>query len=28
LSLVKHDKVVATVGALKLLDQRLGGAHE
>jgi len=24
--LVKHDKVVATVGALKLLDQRLGGA--
>ena len=25
LSLVKHDKVVATVGALKLLDQRLGG---
>src|SRR6202044_2622353 len=27
-SLVKHDKVVATVGALKLLDQRLGGAHE
>jgi large subunit ribosomal protein L4 len=25
-SLVKHDKVVATVGALKLLDQRLGGA--
>jgi len=26
LSLVKHDKVVATVGALKLLDQRLGGA--
>jgi large subunit ribosomal protein L4 len=28
LSLIKHDKVVATVGALKLLDQRLGGAHE
>ena len=27
-SLVKHDKVVATVGALKLLDQRLGGANE
>ena len=26
LSLVKHDKVIATVGALKLLDQRLGGA--
>jgi large subunit ribosomal protein L4 len=26
LSLVKHDKVVATVGALKMLDQRLGGA--
>jgi large subunit ribosomal protein L4 len=26
LSLVKHDKVVATVGALKLLEQRLGGA--
>ena len=26
LSLVKHDKVVATVGALKLLDQRFGGA--
>jgi large subunit ribosomal protein L4 len=26
LSLVKHDKVLATVGALKLLDQRLGGA--
>jgi len=25
LSLIKHDKVVATVGALKLLDQRLGG---
>src|SRR5712675_118112 len=24
LSLVKHDKVIATVGALKLLDQRLG----
>jgi large subunit ribosomal protein L4 len=28
LSLVKHDKVVATVGALKMLDQRLGGANE
>src|SRR5580698_3148528 len=28
LSLVKHDKVVATVGALKLLEQRLGGANE
>jgi large subunit ribosomal protein L4 len=28
LSLVKHDKVVATVGALKMLDQRLGGTHE
>ena len=27
-SLLKADKVVATVGALKLLDQRLGGAHE
>jgi large subunit ribosomal protein L4 len=27
-SLVKHDKVLATVGALKLLEQRLGGAHE
>jgi large subunit ribosomal protein L4 len=27
-SLLKHDKVVATVAALKLLDQRLGGAHE
>ena len=27
-SLAKHDKVIATVGALKLLDQRLGGAHE
>jgi large subunit ribosomal protein L4 len=27
-SLIKHDKVVATVGALKLLDQRLGGANE
>jgi large subunit ribosomal protein L4 len=25
LSLIKHDKIVATVGALKLLDQRLGG---
>jgi large subunit ribosomal protein L4 len=28
LSLVKHDKVLATVGALKLLDQRLGGTDE
>jgi large subunit ribosomal protein L4 len=28
LSLIKHDKVLATVGALKLLDQRLGGTHE
>jgi len=28
LSLIRHDKVVATVGALKLLDQRLGGTHE
>ena len=28
LSLVKHDKVVATIGALKMLDQRLGGMHE
>jgi len=28
LSLIKHDKVIATVGALKLLDQRLGGANE
>ena len=28
LSLVKHDKVLATVGALRLLEQRLGGAHE
>jgi large subunit ribosomal protein L4 len=28
LSLIKHDKVVATVGALKLLDLRLGGSHE
>jgi large subunit ribosomal protein L4 len=28
LSLVKHDKVIATVGALKLLDRRLGGANE
>ncbi|HUX73079.1 MAG TPA: 50S ribosomal protein L4 [Steroidobacteraceae bacterium] len=28
LSLVKHDKVLATVGALKLLEQRLGGGHE
>jgi large subunit ribosomal protein L4 len=28
LSLIKHDKVVATAGALKLLEQRLGGANE
>jgi len=28
LSLIKHEKVIATVGALKLLEQRLGGAHE
>jgi large subunit ribosomal protein L4 len=28
LSLIKHDKVLVTVGALKLLEQRLGGAHE
>ena len=27
-SLVKHEKVIATVGALKLLEQRLGGANE
>jgi large subunit ribosomal protein L4 len=27
-SLIKHDKVIATVGALKLLDARLGGVHE
>jgi large subunit ribosomal protein L4 len=27
-SLVRHDKVIATVGALKLLDQRLGGENE
>jgi large subunit ribosomal protein L4 len=27
-SLLKHDKVICTVGALKLLEQRLGGAHE
>ncbi|MFO1467627.1 MAG: 50S ribosomal protein L4 [Steroidobacteraceae bacterium] len=26
LSLIKHDKVLATVGALKLLEQRLGAA--
>ena len=25
LSLIKHDKVIATAGALKMLDQRLGG---
>jgi large subunit ribosomal protein L4 len=28
LSLIKHERVVATVGALRLLEQRLGGAHE
>src|SRR5271155_3851383 len=28
LSLIKHEHVIATVGALKLLDQRLGGANE
>ena len=28
LSLIKHDKVIATAGALKLLEQRLGSAHE
>ena len=28
LSLIKHDKVIATVGALRLLEQRLGGSHE
>jgi len=28
LSLIKHDKVIATVGALKLLEQRLGGTDE
>jgi large subunit ribosomal protein L4 len=28
LSLIKHDKIVSTVGALKLLEQRLGGANE
>jgi large subunit ribosomal protein L4 len=27
-SLVRHQRVVATAGALKLLDQRLGGADE
>jgi hypothetical protein len=26
--LIRHDKVIATVGALKLLEQRLGGADE
>jgi large subunit ribosomal protein L4 len=26
LSLIKHDKVLATVGALRLLEQRLAGA--
>jgi large subunit ribosomal protein L4 len=28
LSLIMHDKVIATAGALKLLEQRLGGADE
>jgi large subunit ribosomal protein L4 len=28
LSLIKHDRVIATVGALKLLEQRLGGTPE
>jgi large subunit ribosomal protein L4 len=28
LSLIRHEKVIATVGALRLLEQRLGGAHE
>jgi large subunit ribosomal protein L4 len=28
LSLIKHGQVIATVGALRLLEQRLGGAHE
>src|ERR1700722_2374620 len=28
LSLIRHDKVIATAGALKLLEQRLGGANE
>ncbi|MDE2294834.1 MAG: 50S ribosomal protein L4 [Gammaproteobacteria bacterium] len=28
LSLIRHVNVVATAGALKLLDQRLGGLHE
>lgn len=28
LSLIKHDKILATVGALKLLEARLGGTHE
>jgi large subunit ribosomal protein L4 len=28
LSLIKHDAVIATVGALKLLEQRLGGDNE
>ncbi len=28
LSLIKHDKVLATVGALKLLEQRLEGARD
>ena len=28
LSLIKHDKVIATVGALKLLEKRLGGPNE
>jgi large subunit ribosomal protein L4 len=28
LSLIKHDKILATVGALKLLEARLGGKNE
>src|ERR1700736_815309 len=28
LGLTKHDKILATVGASKLLEQRLGGANE
>jgi large subunit ribosomal protein L4 len=27
-SLIKHEKVIATVGALRMLEQRLGGADE
>jgi hypothetical protein len=27
-SLVKHEKVIATVGALRMLEKRLGGADE